>query len=102
LINQAKRRTSVLSSIGLTDKVVNTANVFQATYRERSEKESEHKVVNTANIFQATYRERREQESERQRASLVTKKRFYSNCLTGSCGATSSYCVLLLYLSISC
>jgi flagellar biosynthesis regulator FlbT len=71
MINQAKRRTSVLTSIGLTDKVVNTANVFQATYRERSEKESEDKVVNTANISQATYRERSEQESERQRASLV-------------------------------
>jgi hypothetical protein len=48
MINQAKRRTSVLTRIGLTDKVVNTANVFHATYRKRSE-----------------------QESERQRASLV-------------------------------
>jgi hypothetical protein len=54
MINQGKRRTSVLTGIGLTDKVVNTANVFHAIYCERSE-----------------------QESERQRASLAHFKRLF-------------------------
>jgi hypothetical protein len=53
MTNQAKRRTSVLTRIGLTDKVVSTANFFHAPYRERNE-----------------------QESERERASLLNKQYF--------------------------
>jgi hypothetical protein len=41
MMNKAKRRTSVLTRIAPTDKIVNTANVFHATCRECSDQESE-------------------------------------------------------------
>jgi hypothetical protein len=61
MTNQAKRKTSVLTRIGLTDKVVSTANVFHAPYRERSE-----------------------QEIERQRTPLVNKQYFCEPYDSGS------------------